>query len=103
MRQMPVGPVKMIGQIRTALATLVPVRAKHEMVDDELVTVLEKISQRFFPGRPVEHIFLVDLDPWKFAACRAQSIPLAGGLPFTGEEIPSPRQPPTFRDNLRLV
>jgi len=67
MREMPVRAVKMIGQVRAAFATLLPPRAEHEMIDNELTASVEEIGQRFFPIRSFEQIFLVDLDPRQFA------------------------------------
>ena len=34
---------------RTARAALLPLRAEHEVVDDQLASAVEKISERFLP------------------------------------------------------
>src|SRR5437870_1753835 len=47
MRKMPVGAVKMIREIRAALATFFPSRAEHEMINNQLTAPGEEIGQRF--------------------------------------------------------
>src|SRR5207237_585401 len=56
---MPVGAVKVIGQVRAALATFLPSRSEHEMINDQLAAILKKIGQRFFTIGSIENIFLM--------------------------------------------
>src|SRR5437667_99225 len=51
---MPVGAVKVIGQVRAALATFFPSRGEHEMINDQLAAILKKIGQRFFTIGSIE-------------------------------------------------
>src|SRR5436189_226815 len=55
MWQVPVRAVKMVGQIRAALATFLPSQPEHEMIDNQLAPTLEQISQRLFPVRLMSH------------------------------------------------
>jgi hypothetical protein len=75
---MPVRAVKVIGQVRAALAALLPARAKHEVIDDQLAPAVEKTGERFFPSRSVENIFLVDPDHRQFAPRRTERVSLPG-------------------------
>src|SRR4051794_25642516 len=52
MRQMPIGAVKVIGQIGAALATFFPARPEHEMIDNQLTATLEQIGPLCFPSGP---------------------------------------------------
>src|SRR5438552_11584654 len=51
---MPVAAVKVIGQVRAALATFFPSRGEHEMINDQLAAILKKIGQRFFTIGSIE-------------------------------------------------
>ena len=65
------GLRRWIDQERAARAAFFPCRAEHEVVDDELGSPIdEKIGQRFFSPRPVEHVFLFDFDPRQLAPLR---------------------------------
>src|SRR5690348_9706006 len=61
MRQMPVSTIEMVGEIRAALATFLPSRAEHEMIDNQLAAAIEQISQPLFPVRPFEDVLLSTL------------------------------------------
>src|SRR6266516_801223 len=74
MRKVPVGAVKMVRQVRAALATLIPPRTQHEMIDDQLTATAEKIGQRFFTSRSVENVFFIDLNPWQLPPMAAYFI-----------------------------
>src|SRR2546430_17291288 len=100
MRQMPVSPVKMIGQIRAALATLLPAPAEHEMINHQLTATLEQVGQRFLTIRPFADIFLFDLDHLQLAPRRAKRIPLTRQLLFSRQSILPSDQPLSFRDDL---
>jgi hypothetical protein len=71
MRQRAVG---MVHIERAAWAALLPVGSEHEVVNDELASTLEKIRERYFPMRPVEHVILLDLYPGKLSPFSADSI-----------------------------
>jgi hypothetical protein len=59
------------------------------MIDDQLAAAAEQVSQRFLAGRAVEHVVLLDLDPWQFAALRAEPVARAGQLLFMREKRPA--------------
>ena len=50
-----------------------PVRAEHEVVDDELAAPVEQVGERDLSLRRVEDVVLVDLDPGQLAPLRASS------------------------------
>jgi hypothetical protein len=54
----------------TTGAALVPLRAKHEVIDDELASPVEEISESFLAARGIEDIILFDFDPRKLAVLR---------------------------------
>ena len=74
MRQMPVGAVKMIRQIRAAFAALLPSRTEHEMINDQLAASVEKVGQRLLATRPFKNIFFLDLDPRELTAMPAHFV-----------------------------
>jgi hypothetical protein len=83
-----------VGPERAAGATFVPVRAEHEVVDDELAAAGEQVRQRLLAVRAIKYIGLLDLDPGQLAALSGELIAqpsefllfgqeaLAGGEPF---------------------
>src|SRR5438270_12157479 len=102
MRQMPVGAVKMIGQIGAAFATLFPARAEHEMINNQLAAPLEQIGQRLFSAWSVENIFLLDLDHREFTPRRTKRVALTSEFLFPRQQILPSDQPLSFRYDLRL-
>jgi hypothetical protein len=63
-----------IGFERTAGAPCVPLRAEHEMMDDELIVPAEQVGERLFSLRRVEDISLLDFGPGKGAALGGDEI-----------------------------
>ena len=66
--------VEMIGEQRTTRAALLPVRAEHEVVDDQLAVFAEKLGQRFLAVRAIEHVILLDFLPGQLAALAAERV-----------------------------
>ena len=62
--------------------SLVPVRAEHEVVDDELAPGAEQTGQRLLAVRAVEDVCLLDLLPGKRPSQPAQLVALPGETPF---------------------
>jgi len=58
--------------------SLLPARAKHEMVDDKLAAAVKQFRQRLFAARPVENVVLVHLDPGKISQLLVQFIAQSG-------------------------
>jgi len=83
----------MIRQERAADAALFPVRAEHEVVDDQLAASVEQIGECFCALRRVERIGLVDLHPRQFAAFAREFVARAHVGFLLGEERPAGREP----------
>src|SRR5439155_24093495 len=64
----------MVGQEGAARAPLLPPRAEHEVVYDQLAAAVEEVGQRRLALWPLERIGLVDLHPWHRAPLGAQLI-----------------------------
>src|SRR4051812_13696317 len=71
--EMNVDSLQIVSPERTAFAALVPVGAKHEMVDDQLRTAAEQVRQRCLAGGRFEGVRFFDFDP-------GQSTPLSTEL-----------------------
>src|SRR5438552_17749379 len=99
MRQMPVRSIEMVGQVRAALATFLPSRTEHEMINNQLASPFKEIGQRFFSARPIEHVFLIDSHPWQLATRFAEFVPLTSKLFFPGQQILSRHEPLSFGHN----
>src|ERR1700674_3698152 len=63
-----------VGAERAADATLLPTRAEHEMIDDQLATPVEQVGERVPAVKSVEDIFLLDLDPGQRPPLGAQLV-----------------------------
>src|SRR6516165_11681892 len=59
--------IEVIGRHRAAWTTLLPDRAKHEMIDDQLAASVEEVGQGLTSLRSFKHIFLLQPDPGQFA------------------------------------
>ena len=79
-------PIDMIVAEGAADTSGVPVRAEHEVPDDQLAPALEKIGERFLPVHRVEDIFLHHLDPGKLTPLGVHLIAMPGQLLLLGEE-----------------
>src|SRR5260370_309790 len=98
---MHVDAVEVVGPERAARAALVPIRAEHEMLDDELATPLEQVAERHFALRRVEDIALLDLLPRQLAALARQLVAPAGEFLLLGEMGLLRLQPLFVRNNAR--
>jgi len=63
-----------VGDMGTVRSAGVPARIEHEVVDDELAAVLEKIGQRFLALRPDEDVRLRDFLPRQLTALSSEII-----------------------------
>jgi hypothetical protein len=90
---MPVGAVKVIGQVGAALATFHPSRGEHEMINDQLAAILEKIGKRFLTGRSIENVFFLDLNPWQLPPMVAHLIAQPRQLLLSCQQVFSRNQP----------
>jgi hypothetical protein len=92
--------VEVIGEQRAARAALLPVRAEHEVIDDQLALAAEQIGERLLAVRGVEHVVLVDLLPRQLAPFAAQRITRARERLFVGEMRLAGSKPFIVRDDL---
>ena len=60
--------------MRAVRTSGVPLRAEHEVIDDELASIFEKVSQLLLSFRPLEDVFLLHFDPRELAALPAQIV-----------------------------
>src|SRR5215510_11804950 len=94
------GAVVVVRPERAARAAFLPLRAEHEVIDEELISSAEQVGQRFLAGRSLEHIGLVDFHPRQPASILAQSVTLPSeGLLF-GEQSLARSKPLVSRHDL---
>src|SRR5580658_2998014 len=74
MRDMNKRSLDLVGPERAAHAALLPSGAKHEMIDNQLAASTEEICERLLAVGAVEHVVLLDLNPWQLAQLPAQFI-----------------------------
>src|SRR5207248_1513994 len=74
-----------------------PLRRKHEVVDDELTAILEDIRERLGAVRAIEDVQLVDLLPRQLAPLPAQRITLMCEFFLLRQERRSRREPLVVR------
>ena len=92
-------PVDVVGVKRAADATLLPVGAEHEVVDDELAPALEEILERLLPVGTLEDIGLLDLHPGQSAALPAQFVLEPGEMLLLLQEFLAGDDPFFARDD----
>jgi len=102
LRKMENAAVEMIGGHRAAGATLFPVRAKHEMVDDELASAVEKGRESFLSARGIEDVVLLDFDPGQLAALGAERVAQMGEFFLLRQEFLASRKPVCSRHGFRI-
>src|SRR4249919_3335424 len=71
MREMQCRSVEMIGEVGATRTAIAPIRAEHEVIDDQLAPPIEEIAEGLFAFGSVEDIILLDLDPGERAPLRA--------------------------------
>ena len=87
MRQVPVRAVKMVGQIRAALATFLPIGTEHEVINNQLTAALEEIRQSLLAVWSIESVLLFHLNPWQFAPMAAHFVTQSCQLFFPRQQI----------------
>src|SRR5579862_1617278 len=71
---------------RAADARVLPTRAQHEMLDDELAAPGKQIAECLAAVWTFEHVFLVEPDPGEAAPFLAQLVAQTGPFLFLGEQ-----------------
>jgi hypothetical protein len=71
---------------RAAGTALIPAWIKHEVVDDQLATLVEEIEQTHFAVWTLEEVLLVDLDHRQLATFSIDLVSRAGGFLFLDEQ-----------------
>jgi hypothetical protein len=82
MHKCAIGVIHVEG---AAGAAFLPVRTKHEVIDDELASPVEQVGERFLAARRIEDIVLFDFDPGKLAALGGNGVALARELLLFGQ------------------
>src|SRR6476660_1559805 len=85
--------VEVVGHERAARAALLPVRTKHEVVDDELTVAAEEVREADLPVRCVEHVVLLDADPRQLAALASEFVALPRELLLLRQVSAAPLDP----------
>src|SRR5262249_30083525 len=93
------SPLVVVGVERTADAPFLPIRAEHEVVDDQLALAPEEVRKRLFAVRPIEGVGPFDLDPGQRAALPAQLVTKPGQLLLLLQELLACRDPFLARDD----
>src|SRR5882762_3062554 len=97
--QMHETAAEMVAEIGATGAAFFPVRAKHEVIDDELGFAAKEIGERLFSVGAIEDVVLFDFDPREFAALGAEGITLASELLFGGQKLFASGEPLVLRDD----
>src|SRR5581483_2056873 len=79
--------VEVVGHERAARAALLPSRAEHEVINDQLAASCEEVGERCLALGAVENVVLFDLDPGQLAPLPAEFIPLPGKLLLFAEQL----------------
>src|SRR5262245_55248339 len=96
--------VDLIGEQRAAGASLFPLGAEHEVIDDELAASVEQIGERHAAAvGGFEDVVLLDLDPGQRAALFRQAVALARPGLLLGEKRAARLEPLLLRDNVMLA
>jgi hypothetical protein len=95
--------VEIVRPEGAVLAALLPIGAKHEVIDDELAAALEQLAQTLAAVGPVEDVLLLDPDPGERAPLLVQLVALSGQLLLLRQESAAGGQPLFLRDDLVLV
>src|SRR5258708_20934649 len=82
MVQVRVQSIEIVSPERAMRATFIPIRVKHEMVDDELAAALEELGQHLLAAWAGKRILLFNLLPWKVAPLAVQAVPQPSKLFF---------------------
>src|SRR5579872_451862 len=98
MLEMNSRAIDVVGLERASDASLGPVGAEHEMLNDQLAPPIEQLGQRLFAIRPLERVRLLDFDPRQITALFRERIELTGQLLLFREEEFSRDDPFLARD-----
>src|SRR5579864_241971 len=85
--------IEMIREERTARAALLPSRSQHEVIDNQLVSPVKKLSQCLFSLWPLERVLLFHLFPGQLPPLPAQLVSQLGELFLFLQQLPSRRTP----------
>ena len=96
MGEMPVCAIKMVRQIRAALTALLPIRTKHEVINNQLAAVVEKIGERFLAVRSIEDVLLFHFNPWQLAAMATHFVAQPRQVLLPRQQIPASDEPFSF-------
>ncbi len=101
--EMNVDAAEIVGPERTVRTPLVPVRAEHEVVDDELAPFPEELDEGLLAAGLVEDIGLLDPLPRELAALPVQVVTQPREFLFSRQERRSRRQPFFVRNHLVIL
>jgi hypothetical protein len=96
MREMPVCAIKMIRQIRATLTALLPIGAKHKVINNQLAAVVEKVGERFLAVRSVEDVLLFHFNPWQLSSMATHFVTQPRQLFFPGQQVLACDEPLSF-------
>src|SRR3974390_48381 len=93
--------VHVVHHVRATWTAFLPVRAEHEVINDELAFPAEQIGKLLFSGRSIKHVILVDLFPRQFAAQPAQLIAQPAKLLLLDQQLFASHRPFRRRNHFR--
>src|ERR1043165_6073160 len=85
--------INMIASERTTRTAFLPVRAEHEMVNQQLAPPIKQFAQRDIAIGPLENVILVDFYPWQFPSLSGQFIAQLCFLLFLLQQLLSSGNP----------
>lgn len=94
--------VDLIREQGAAGTALLPVGAKHEVVDNELAASVEQVRERYRAVGGFKDIVFPDLDPRERPALLRQPVAFAGPRLLLGEQGSACLYPLGFRDDFML-
>src|SRR5205807_10184011 len=92
---------QLVGAGGAARAAVLPLRVEHEVVDDQLRTVLEHVDEADRTVRTVEDVVLLDLNHGQVAPLGVERIPPPGQVLLLCEQLLTGGQPLVSRSDLR--
>src|SRR5262249_14883529 len=99
MMEMDRDAVEIVGPERARLASLFPIGAEHEVIDDQLGAPVEEIGERKGAIRPLELVGLFHPLPGHRHSAARQRIPLAREFLLGSEQFKASLQPFLVRDH----
>src|SRR5205823_3356786 len=100
--QMLHGRLEVVRPERADRTALLPVRAEHEVIDEQLAAAVEEISQRLLAVWALEDVLLLDRLPGKALSLLRQLVACACELLLLGEQLLARLEPLVVADDAHM-